>query len=58
MTAIKTYTNGTLTTTVRLEKHAIVILEQNGKSCQNEWGGYPTLHVGSDKYLLKKFNAL
>ena len=59
---IKTYTNGALTNKVELRINsshgAIVRLEQNGKSLQNEWGGYPTLNVGKAEYLTKIWNRL
>lgn len=59
---IKTYTtnlfHGTMTTKVELQEDAIVILEQNGRSLKNEFGGYPCLHVGSKQYLAKKFSQL
>jgi hypothetical protein len=59
---IKTYTSGSLTNKVELRidsSHgAIVILEQNGKSLQNEWGGYPVLNVGKAEYLKKIWNKL
>ena len=50
--------SGNLVTLVGLKKYAIVILEQNGKSLKNEWGGYTTLHVGSETYIQKKWNQL
>ena len=37
---------------------AIVIVQQNGKSLQNEYGGYPTRNVGKKAYLTRIFNSL
>lgn len=46
------------TYTYKLTQHAIIIVESNGRSMQNEYGGYPTRHVGSEKYLQKMWNKL
>lgn len=58
----KTYTSGSITNTVELRTFgnhsAIVILEQNGNSLRNEWGGYPTLNAGDTDYVTKIFNKL
>ena len=37
---------------------SIIITHQNGQSIQNEWGGYPTLHVGSEKYVMRRWRAI
>lgn len=29
----------------------ILIVEQNGESLKNEFGGFPVLHTGSHKYI-------
>ena len=53
----KTIQSGNLTSKIRLKLGAIIIVEQNGRSTQNEYGGYPPLHVGSTEYLIRKWKG-
>ena len=56
---LKTITTNTftapLTTDFRLDRHdgwsAIVIVSQNGKSTQNQWGGFPVRNTGKTAYI-------
>ena len=54
----KTVTRCGNTYTYKLTNNAILIIEQNGKSTQNQWGGYPCCHVGSESYLQKMWKKL
>ena len=37
---------------------AIIMVERDGKSLTNEYGGHTCLHTGSHGYLTKTFNRL
>ena len=59
---IKTTKRGSLKTTFRLMRFSthstIQIMEQNGRSLKNEWGGYPVMHTGQPAYIEKRWKAL
>ena len=37
---------------------SIIKVQQSGQSCQNEWGGYPVMGVGTKKYIMGKWKRM
>jgi len=56
--SMKVIKSGSLKSAVVNKGDAIIIVEQNGKSTKNEYGGYPTLHVGSEKYIARLWSKM
>jgi len=64
MKKIRTYQSfaGLVSTTFELVRHetfsTIRIVEQDGKTLKNKWGGYSILHTGSHNYINRKWKAI
>ena len=62
----KTVTKNTLAgpsaITFELVRHetfsTIRMVEQNGESLKNKWGGFPSVHTGSHDYINRKWKAI
>ena len=53
---------GPVTTTFELVRHetfsTIRIVEQDGETLKNKWGGYSILHTGKHDYINRKWKAI
>ena len=62
----KTVTTNTIagpsTITFELVRHetfsTIRMVEQNGESLKNKWGGFPSVHTGQHDYINRKWKAI
>ena len=64
MKKVRTHKNpiGTTTIVFELVRHetfsTIRMIEQNGKTLKNKWGGFPSVHTGSHDYINRKWKAI